>query len=197
MRWFPVCAVYVLVAGSQALTQVAPDNSNYWPVHQNQEFGFRISYPASWLVVPPKGPNVRFSVNPPDGPGNCNVVARPTPQIAKLTQQALNEEIEAMPVDANSWAGYAGLSPAAVTLVETRRARLLNTPALLATLETALDNLEGKYLRKQMIAITLTPGLLWSLNCGASTFSAASSRTRFAELEATFSKVFGSFALQR
>jgi hypothetical protein len=82
-----------------------------------------------------------------------------------------------------------------VTLIESRRARLLDVPALVATLETSLENLEGKFTRKQTIALTITPGIVWSLNCGASTFKPEDARTRFAQLHPTFSKIFGSFAL--
>jgi hypothetical protein len=61
-----------------------------------------LSYPPDWVVVPPKGTNVRFSVNPPDGPGNCNVVGKPSPQLAGMTQGDLNREIQELPDDAAS-----------------------------------------------------------------------------------------------
>ena len=57
----------------------------------------------------------------------------------------------------------------------------------------SLPGLEGRFLRKAMVALTLRPGVIWSLNCGATSFNVAEARSRFAELQSTFSKVFGSF----
>lgn len=110
------------------------------------------------------------AVNPPDGPGNCNVVARLNPELAGMTQEALNREVQSLPDDAASWAGYAGLQVGQVVLIDKRRGRIpmLDVPALIATMETSLENLEGRFSRKQMVAMTLTPGFIWSVNCGAS-----------------------------
>lgn len=80
-----------------------------------------------------------------------------------------------------------------VRLIETRRARVSDVPVLLGVVETVLENLEGKFTRKAIVALTLTPGLIWTLNCGASTFKAEDARSRFASLESTLNKVFGSF----
>lgn len=174
--------------------QAPVSNSNLWPVHQDGETGFRISYPPAWVIVSAKGRNVRFSVNPPSGPGNCNVVARPNSELSGMSQPVLNREIESLPIDQASWAEYVGLPPSQVRVIETRRARIHEVPAVLGVLETTLENLEGKFTRKQIMALTFTPGLIWSLNCGASTFKADDARSRFVELQPTFNKVFGSFA---
>jgi len=82
-----------------AFAQVAAGNSNLWPVHRDEQTGFRISYPSDWVVVPTKGRNVRFSVNPAAVPGNCNVVARPNAELRAVTQPALKREIESLPTD--------------------------------------------------------------------------------------------------
>jgi len=112
-----------------------------------------------------------------------------------MTQGELNREIEDLPDDARSWAGYAGVPPSSLTLIDSRHARVLDIPALIATLEVALENLEGKFTRKQMVAFTITPGILWSITCGASTFKPEDARSHFLQLHPTFTKVFGSFAL--
>lgn len=178
-----------------ALAQALADNSNLWPVHRDTQTGFRISYPPSWVIVPTKGRNVRFSVNPPTGPGNCNVVASQNQELIGMSQVALNREIESLPNDQSSWAEYIGLSQSQVRVIESRRAKIHDVPALLGVIETTLENLEGKFTRKQTVALTFTPGLIWSLNCGASTFKTDDTRTRFAELQPTFNKIFGSFEI--
>ena len=79
-------------------------------------------------------------------------------------------------------------------MIESRRARIIQIPALVGVIETSLENLEGKFMRKAMVALTLKPGMIWTLNCGATSFKPDEARSRFAALQATFSKVFGSFA---
>lgn len=206
MKRIVLCLLGTAVANGSSLSQTPADNSNLWPIHRDVTSGFRLSYPPGWVIVPPKGPNVRFSVNPKDGPGNCNVVARQNSQLAGMTQAALNREIQTLPNDAASWADYAGVPVSQVVLIDSRRGRIpvvpvtlpaagLDVPALISTMETSLENLEGKFTRKQMIALAFTPRFMWSLNCGASSFKADEARARFAQLRATFGKVFGSFAL--
>ena len=181
-------------AASRNAAKIADgDNSNLWPVHRDTQAEFRVSYPADWIVVPPKGRNVRFSVNPPDGAGNCNVVVRRSPELRNMTQEELNKVIVQMPQDAAAWAGYAGLPAANVCVIESRIAKIGTIPALLGVLETKLENLEGKFTRYQIVVATLKPGQVWSLNCGASSFSPDEAKQRFQTLRQRFDKVLGSF----
>jgi hypothetical protein len=180
-----------------ALAQPTTSNSNYWVVHRDDQAGFRISYPPSWIVVQPKGRNVRFSVNPPDGPGNCNVVARQNAEISGMSQALLNSEIEALPQDQVSWAEYAGLPAPKIRLLESRVGKIFDTPALVGVIESTLENLEGEYTRKQIVALTFRPGVIWSLNCGATSFKQSEARARFYTLKPSFNKIFGSFAFLR
>lgn len=175
-------------------TQSRGDNSNLWPVHRDVRAGFRISHPPDWIVVPPKGVNIRFSFNPPTGAGNCNVMARTNPELDGLTQAALNEELESLPNDSGGWASYVGLRSSQVYVVESRRTSVQGVSGLFAVLETSLENLEGNYMRKQIASVMLTPGLIWSLNCGVSVGSSEEAQARFAELQPNFMQVFGSFA---
>lgn len=181
------------IAPLSLLAQPTASNSNYWPTHRDDQAGFRISYPPTWIVVQPKGRNVRFSVNPPDGPGNCNVVARPNSEIVGMSQTQLNREIESSPQDQASWAEYVGLPVSQVRLVESRIGKIFDTPALVGVIETTLENLEGKYMRKQIVALTFRPGIVWSLNCGASSFKSNEARSRFDALKPSFNKILGSF----
>jgi hypothetical protein len=182
-----------LVDGFSALGQSNKDNSNLWPVHRDTQTMFRISYPADWVVVPPKGRNVRFSVNPPDGPGNCNVVVRQNAELRNMTQEELNKEILKLPQDAAGWSVYAGLPASNVRIIESRIAKIGNIPALFGILETTLENLEGKFSRYQIVVVALKPGEIWSLNCGASSFRADEARKRFTALRSRFDKILGSF----
>jgi hypothetical protein len=115
-------------------------------------------------------------------------------ELESMTQAAINLEIESLPIDQASWAEYVGIPVSQIHLVQSRRAHIYDVPAVVGILETTLENLEGKFTRKQIVALTFTPGVIWSLNCGASTFKADEARSRFSELEPTFNKVFGSFA---
>jgi hypothetical protein len=197
MKLFQLNILCLAFLALPSFAQAPADNTNLWPTHRDDQTGFRISYPPTWIIVPTKGRNVRFSVNPPSGPGNCNVVARPNAELGGITQPVLNREIETLPIDQASWAGYIGLPPSQVRVIETRRARIHDVPGVHGVVETALENLEGNFMRKQVVALTFTPGQVWSLNCGASTFNTNDARSRFAELQPTFNKIFGSFAFLR
>lgn len=183
--------------GSSAFGQAIVENSNLWPVYRDAQLGFRISYPATWVLVPKKGPNVRFSVSPAKGAGNCNVVAKPNPGLAGMNQSSINREIEGLGVDRASWADYIGLPLARVEVIESRRAQVHDIPALIGVVETKLENLEGKFVRRQVLAVTITPGFVWSLNCGASMYTTQDAALKFAELRPVFNKILGSFALQK
>lgn len=174
-------------------SQPTASNSNYWPVFHDDKSGFRISYPPSWIVTTPKGKNVKFSVYPQDGPGNCNVVAYRNAEISSENQANLNHLIESLPQDRASWAEYVNLPVSQVRVISTGIARITEIPALLGIIEIDLENLEGKYMRKQKVALTFTPGMVWSLNCGATSFNNNEVRDRFNVLESSFNKILGSF----
>ena len=197
MKFLQLLALGLLLVAHAVLAQESAQNSNLWPVHRDTHAGYRISYPPGWKIVPTKGLNVRFSVSPPGGSGNCNVVAKPNADVKGVAQTVLNSEIESLPIDRESWAEYIGLPPSKVRLIEARRARVHDVPAIIGVVETELENLEGKFSRKQVIALTFTPGITWSVNCGASTFNAEDAKIRFTELLPTFNKVLGSFGFMR
>lgn len=186
-----------LIFPLSVFAQSKENNSNLWPVYRNNQEGFRISYPPSWIVVQPKGRNVKFSVNPHDGPGNCNVLVRLNSDISGMSQKELNREVESLTQDQNSWAKYLGLPRSQVRLIESRIAKIVDIPAVVGVIETNLETLEGKYLRKQIVVLTFTPGTIWSLNCGASSLNAEEARSRFDALTPKFNKILGSFMFLR
>lgn len=187
----------LLISPMSIWAQPKEENSNLWPVYRNNQAGFRISYPPSWVVVQPKGRNIKFSVNPSDGPGNCNVLVRVNSEIRGMSQEELNREVELLPQDQDSWAEYLGLPRSQVRVIESRIARIINIPAIVGVIETNLETLEGKYLRKQIVVLTFTPGKIWSLNCGVSSFNADEARSRFNVLKSSFNKILGSFMFLR
>lgn len=192
-NFFLFSAIFGLLLSFSVLAQPMQNNSNIWPVYRDNKTGFRISYPPSWIIMKPKGKNVKFSVNPPNGPGNCNVVARSNAEIAKMEQAHLNEMVESLPQDESSWAEYAGLPTSQVKLISSNIAKIVDIPALLGVVEIKLENLEGKYMRKQKLALAFTPGVVWSLNCGATSFNSNEVRARYKTLTPAFNKVLGSF----
>ena len=187
----------LFIAPISVLAQPKEKNSNFWPVYRDDQAGFRISYPPSWVVVQPKGRNVKFSVNPPDGPGNCNILVRNNSEIGGMSQEILSREVESLPQNQDSWAEYLGLPRSQIRVIESRIARIIDIPALIGVIETNLETLEGKYLRKQIVVLTFTPGTIWSLNCGASSFNAEEARSRFNALMPSLNKILGSFMFLR
>lgn len=169
-------------------------NPNLWQTSINRQFGFRLSYPIGWKLIQPKGPNVRLSVSPASGPGNCNVVVRPNAESKTMSQEELNKELDVMPMDDSSWSEYIGIPRSQFAIVERRRARIGSIPAIVGTLEASFETLEGRYFGKKTIAITITPGLVWSVTCGVSTYGVTEGRQRYEELYPYLMKVMGSFA---
>lgn len=192
LRCFSFLFFWFLTAFN-AIGQPAVENSNFWPVHLDTNVFFRISYPPDWVVVQPKGVTVRFSVNPTNGPGNCNVVVRPKKEISGFSQKQLNQEIESLPQSQADWAEYVGLPKSQVRVIESRIGKIGTIPALVGVVETKMENLEGKFTRYQIVALTFKPGEVWSLNCGASSFNADEAKTRFEALKPKFNKILGSF----
>lgn len=186
-----------VVAIPTVYAQPGLSNSNLWPTYRDQQLGFRISYPADWLLPPKRSANARFSASPPVGPGNCNVVAKPVSETLRMSQADLNAEVQALGIDAASWASYVGAVGTNVRLISARRAAVNGIPAIVGVLDIDLENLQGKYVRRQMVAMTLTPGYVWTLNCGVSVADVGAAQRAFALWSPTFEKVLGSFAFTK
>ena len=126
--------------------------------------GFGSATPQDGPVGPVTGQNMRFSVYPDSaGPGNYNVVARPNVELSQLSQAQLNPLIESLPDDDASWAEYFGVQEPQVHVIETWRGCVFDVPALLGTVETKTENLEGQFTRKQTVAVTFSPSFVWTL----------------------------------
>jgi hypothetical protein len=168
-------------------------NPNLWQTVLNKKFGFRISYPNDWKITPTKGANVRISVSPANGSGNCNVVAKQMPEIQNMSQQQLNKEIETMAIDDASWSEYLAIPATQFSVIERRRAKIFNIPAIYGVLEINFETLEGSYFGKKSVAMTFTPGMLWTITCGVSTYKPLEGRLRYNELQPYLTKIMGAF----
>jgi|LakMenEpi03Aug12_release.lakeMendotaPanAssembly.Ray.scaffolds.fasta_scaffold316721_3 hypothetical protein len=180
-------------------------NSNFWPVFRDDKFGFRISYPKNWSFPTIKGKNVKFSISPKNGAGNCNVVAKQKIEAESLTQTQLNQSINEIKNNDLDWSRFMGIPVSNINLIESHKAKILNISnteilnisALFATTEVTLDDLNGTYFRKQITAVTITPGYAWTINCGASTYNIDETRKKFNELRPIFNNIFTSFTITR
>jgi hypothetical protein len=163
-------------------------------VYRDDALGYRISYPPDWKMAPAKGPNVRFSVVPPNPPGNCNLVVAPRPELGAMSQSALNEEVQALGLGRQDWADYVGVPVAKVRVLQSRLTSVNDITAIVGVLETDGENLQGPFMRKQTVALMLSRGAVWTLNCGATDFDPVKVRARYDALSPVLSKVIGSFA---
>lgn len=194
----PTQLFLALFAAVQSLCAFATDlsgttNSNLWVVHRDSELGYRISYPPDWQLAPAKGPNVRFSIVPPNSPGNCNLVVVQKPELSAMDQASLNAEVQSLGLDPQDWAAYVGIPRANIRLMQSRRASINGVAAIVGVFETDIENLQGKFMRKQTAALMLHRGSIWTLNCGASDFNPATVRARYDYLSQVLSKIVGSF----
>lgn len=112
-----------------------------------------------------------------------------------MLQAEINAEIRALGIDAASWAAYVGAVGTNVHVLSARRGTINSVPALVGVIDIDLENLQGKYVRRQIIAMTLIPGVLWSINCGVSVADKSAAERAFVQLSPVFEKVLGSFAL--
>lgn len=190
-----ICRCFIVIVGiAYSLSASAQTiNPNLWRTYTDKEFRFRISYPNEWKVIPPKGPNVRISVSPISGPGNCNVVARRMADLRGMSQQQLNQEIGGMALDDASWSGYLGMPSSQFRMIERHRAKVVNVPAIYGLVEASIETLEGAYFGKKAVALTFTPGVAWTITCGVSTSKQQEGRIRYDELQPYLAKIMGSF----
>lgn len=80
-----------------------------------------------------------------------------------------------------------------IRLAHSRRTSVNGVAAIVAILETDIQNLQGKFMRKQTVSVMLHRGSIWTLNCGASDFNPGTVRARYDQLSPVLSKIIGSF----
>lgn len=165
--------------------------------HRNEQWKFRVSYPQSWKAVPTKGSNVRFAAVSLGEGGNCNVTVIVHSDTSTTSQQLLNGDVSNWFLDKKLWSKLLGDDANEVDVLSSRVGAIYGVTALIGTVEARLENLAGKFLRRQDIAVALTPGRMWVVNCGVSSADDQQARLRYTELKSDFNTVFASFAFLR
>lgn len=168
-------------------------NSNEWTPYTSVEHGFRMSYPPSWKSLPTKGHNVKISVSPTDGPGNCNVVMQNISEIDNYTQDQLNALIKEMPLNVETWANLLSMESSQFSIIEQKRAKANKVSVISGTLEVELESIKGKYFRKANSVFMFTPGKRWAITCGVSTYKSVNGRQRYKQLAPYLDKIMESF----
>jgi hypothetical protein len=110
-----------------------------------------------------------------------------------MSQQQLNKELETMAIDDASWSEYLGVPRSQLSMIERRRAKIGNIPAIFGSFEANIETLEGRYFGRKVVAMTFTPGFSWTITCGVSTYKPQEGRQRYDELQPYLMKIMGSF----
>ena len=184
--------VAIFAAPNSGAQELPPSG---WKTQTNSEFGFRMSYPADWAIFDTKVPDVRFWVSAPGAHARCTVRVVHDAELTKVSSAKVNSVLQQLPMEKGDWAEYSGINASHFTLLASRRTVVSNVPALGATLETDIQNIAGKYLRKQLIAFTMTspPGLVWLIGCDSMHQNPAEARAIFGQMEPTFRRAMDSF----
>ena len=187
------CAVLMLMTEG-ALAQ------NQWNTFRNNNFKFRFLYPTDWIKGTPRGTNVKASFFAPQGfpRANCNIVVRPFPEIAGMTQKQLNEEISSSgALLATDWKEMLGGKWPDMKLIDTKIAKVDNQPAYLGIVEFRHETLDRKIFVKNTLLMTFTPGYMWVFTCVAKGTTIKQSRISFDHWQSTFQRIMGSLVFER
>ena len=109
----------------------------------------------------------------------------------------MNGDVSDWFLDKRVWPKLLGEDANEVDVLSSRVGAIYGVTALIGTVEARLENLAGKFLRKQDIAVALTPGRMWIVNCGVSSADDKQARLRYSELKSDFNMIFASFAFLR
>lgn len=173
---------------------------NQWYTFRDNSLKFRFLYPPDWIKGTPRGANVKSSVFAPQGfpRANCNIVVRPFPEIAKMTQKQLNEEISGSgALSAADWKQMLGGKWPEMKLIDTKIVKVDNHPAYLGIIEFCHETLDRKTFMKDMLLMTLTPGQSWFFTCSAKGATREESRISFDHWQSTFQRIMGSLVFER
>ena len=169
-----------------------------WLTFRNTQFNFRFVYPSDWRIGTPRGPNVRGTVNAPQGSpfANCSIVVRQINQTAKLTQREINRDIESEIWSKKDWVEILSPKFSDAIIYEVKKVKVDNQPAQFATTLNPYETIQGKIYLKSINFITMTPGCFWHFACGAGGDSQSEAQKNFHLWEPTFLRIFSSFVFE-
>ena len=134
----------------------------------NEEFGFTLQYPTSWTVQPAGTPNSRAKVVSPRGSphAECAVIVQRYPQLSSLKQgdidQLFAKNPSASEVKQALSHGYGDVTVLAVSV-----GALQSRPAHMTRARYSVGTESGKMFFSGRMVSTATPGLTWTITCGA------------------------------
>ncbi len=150
------------------LTMSAPGAS--WAENQrtytNQEFGFSLRYPESWVISPATAPNLRFKVITPLSAPNaqCSVIVKRYPNAAQAKQEDI-DQIFVVPPVAGELQEILSNGVQHLEVLSSGAGKLHTRPAHLAKLRFKTETSLGEADAYGRILMTATPGLTWTLSC--------------------------------
>ena len=134
----------------------------------NKEFGFTFRYPNSWVVQPAGTPNSRAKVVSPKGSphAECAVIVQRYPQLSSLKQGDIDQLFAKSPsaseVNQALSQGYGDVTVLAVSV-----GALQSRPAHMTRARYSVGTESGKMFSSGRMVSTATPGLTWTITCGA------------------------------
>lgn len=160
----------------------------------NQEFGFTFQYPVSWTVQPPGSANSRAKVISPKGSphAECAVIVQRYPQLSSLKQSEIDQVFAQRP-SSSEFKEAMSQSHSDVAILAVTVGALHSRPAHLARMRYSLGTESGKMFASGRVVSTATPGLTWTITCGAQGRSLDEAEKNYQHWQAVINNIILSF----
>lgn len=194
MRIFLSAFAIVIVA----LTTFPISAQSDWKTLRNSEYKFRFLYPPDWTVATPRGPNVRASINAPNGPlmANCNVVILDVPQLGQHSQKELNNAISTEPFSKQDWLEMLGDKFSDIKIIESKTVKVDNQPAYFSIATFSYEVLAAKVWAQNMNLVTYRPRQTWNFTCAAGGATPEDMRKSFEHWQSILSRILSSIVFE-
>jgi hypothetical protein len=145
------------------LTACAKSSQKY----SNQEFGFNLAYPESWVTGPALAPNSRLQIMAPANTqrAECNVIVKRYPKAVSAQQGDIDQVFLEVP-SVSELKEILSQSANDVEVLAASSVKLHSRPAHLARVRYNVGSSTGKTFVSGRVLMTATPGLTWTLSCG-------------------------------
>ena len=158
------------------LTACAKNQREY----TNQEVGFSLQYPESWVPGPALAPNSRLRIETPAGSqhAECVVIAKRYPKAASAKQSDIAQVFleEPSPSELKDILSQSGKD---VEVLTASSGKLHSRPAHIARVRYNVDSPSRKTFVSGRVLMTATPGLTWTLSCGGQGNTSAEAEKSF------------------